>query len=146
MHLVYIIVDIFNPNKFFIYMYVCVYIYIKGFPGGSVGKEFSCNAGDLGLIPGLESSCGKENGSPLQYSGLENSIDCIVHVVANSRTWLSDFHFHFHMCVYTHTHIHITFKTKLNYMIKSKKYSKIKKSLQSGILMLLELKQKLIPY
>ena len=46
-----------------------------GFPGGSAGKESACNAGDLGSIPGLEGSPGEGNGYPLQYTGLENSID-----------------------------------------------------------------------
>ena len=50
---------------------------------------------DLGLIPGLERSPGEGKGYPLQYSGLENSIDCIVHGVEKSWTRLSDFHFHF---------------------------------------------------
>ena len=62
--------------------------------GSSAGKESACNAGDPGLIPGLGRSPGEGNGYPLQYSGLENSMDCIVHGVANSRTQLSDFHFH----------------------------------------------------
>ena len=52
-------------------------------------QESTCNVGDLGLIPGLGRSPGEENGYPLQYSGLENSMDCIVHRVAKSRTWLS---------------------------------------------------------
>ena len=65
-----------------------------GFPCGSAGKESVCNAGDLGSIPGLGRSPGERKGYPLQYSGLENSIDCIVHEVAKSRTLLSDFHFH----------------------------------------------------
>ena len=65
-----------------------------GFPCGSVGKESACNAGDLGLIPGLGRSRGEEKGYPLQYSSLENSMDCIVHGVAKSRIRLSDFHFH----------------------------------------------------
>ena len=68
---------------------------VRGFPGGLADKESACNAGDLGLIPGLGSSPGEGNGYPLQYSGLENSVDCIVHGVAESWTWLSDFHFHF---------------------------------------------------
>ena len=51
------------------------------FPGGSADKESSCNAGDLGLIPGLERSPGEGKAYPLQYSGLENSMDCIVHGV-----------------------------------------------------------------
>ena len=54
---------------------------------------YICNAGDLGSIPGLERSPGEGNRYPLQYSGLENSMDCIFHGVAKSQTWLSDFHF-----------------------------------------------------
>ena len=45
------------------------------FPGDSDGKESACNVGDLGLIPGLENSPGEGNGSPLQYSCLENPVD-----------------------------------------------------------------------
>ena len=67
---------------------------LKYFPCGSAGKESVCNAGDLGLIPGLGRSPGEGKGYPLQYSGLENSMDCIVHRFANSWTRLSDFHFH----------------------------------------------------
>ena len=48
-----------------------------GFPGGSAGKESDCNAGDLGSIPGLRRSPGEGNSYPLQYSGLENSMDYI---------------------------------------------------------------------
>ena len=66
-----------------------------GFPGGSAGKESACNVQDVGLIPGLGRSPGEGKGYPLQYSGLENSIDCIVHGVAKSWTQLSKFHFHF---------------------------------------------------
>jgi len=46
------------------------------FPGGSAGKESACNAGDLGSIPGLGRSPGERNSYLLQYSGLENSMDC----------------------------------------------------------------------
>ena len=67
---------------------------VVGFPGGSAGKESACNAGDLGLTPGLGRSLGDGKGYPLQYSGLENSTDCIVHGVAKSQTRLRDFHFH----------------------------------------------------
>ena len=66
-----------------------------GFPGGSDGKESACNVGDLGSIPGLGRSPGEGNGYPLQYSGLENSMDYIVHRVAKSLTRLRNFHFHF---------------------------------------------------
>ena len=65
-----------------------------GFPGGSAGKESVCNVGDLGLIPSLGRSPGEGKCYPLQYSGLNNSMDCIVHGVTKSQTRLSDFHFH----------------------------------------------------
>ena len=68
----------------------------RGFPCGSAGKESACTAGDLGSIPGLGKSPGEGKGYPLQYSGLENSMDCIVHGVAKSQTRLSDFHFTLH--------------------------------------------------
>ena len=64
-------------------------------PCGSAGKESACNAGDLGSIPGLGRCPGEGKGYPLQYSGLENSMDCIVLGVAKSWTLLNDFHFHF---------------------------------------------------
>ena len=57
-----------------------------GFPCGSAGKESTCNAGDLGSIPGLGRSPGEGKGYLLQYSGLENSMDCIVHGVIKSWT------------------------------------------------------------
>ena len=63
------------------------------FPGSSADKETICNAGDLGSIPGLGGSPGGGKGYPLQYSGLENSMDCMVHAGAKSRTRQSDFHF-----------------------------------------------------
>ena len=66
---------------------------ILGLPCGSAGKQSSCNAGDLNLIPGLGRSPGEGKGYPLQYSGLENSMDYTVHEVAKSRTQLSGFHF-----------------------------------------------------
>ena len=66
-----------------------------GFPCGPAGKEYTCNVGDLGSIPGLGRSPGKGKGYPLQYPGLENSMDCIVHGVTKSWTLLSEFHFHF---------------------------------------------------
>ena len=64
----------------------------SGFPGGSNAKESACNVADLGLIPGLGRSPGEENGYPLHYSGLENSMDYIVHGFTRSWTQLSDFH------------------------------------------------------
>ena len=62
-------------------------------PGSSVGKESTINAGDPGLIAGSGRSTGEGKGYPLQYSGLEKSMDCIVHGVTKSWTQLGDFHF-----------------------------------------------------
>ena len=59
---------------------------VLGLPGDSAGEESACNAGDPGLIPGLGRSPGEGKGCPLQYSGLENFTECIVHGVANNRT------------------------------------------------------------
>ena len=73
--------------------------------GGTDGKESACNVGDLGLIPGLGRSPGEGKGYPLQYSGLENSMDCIVHGVAKSQTRLSDFHFSYFSFSYVETWI-----------------------------------------
>ena len=66
-----------------------------GFPFGLAGKESAHNAGDLGSIPGLGRSPGEGKGYTLQYSGLENFRDYIVHWVTKSQTRLSNFHFHF---------------------------------------------------
>ena len=66
----------------------------QGFSDSPVGKESACNAGYQGLIPGLGRSPGEGKGYLLQYSGLENSTDCVVHGVAKSWVPLSDFHFH----------------------------------------------------
>ena len=73
--------------------YLTTFELFRGFPGGSAGKESTCNEGDLGLIPGLGRSPGEEKGYPLQYSGLENSMDCIVCGFAELDTteWLSLF-------------------------------------------------------
>ena len=64
-----------------------------GFPGGSAGRESTCNAGDLGLIPGLGRFPGEGKGYAHQYSGLVNSVDCIIHGVTKSLMQLRDFHF-----------------------------------------------------
>ena len=58
----------------------------EGFPCSSAGKESACNTGDPGSIPGLGRSPGEGNSYPLQYSGLENSMDCIANGVTKSWT------------------------------------------------------------
>ena len=101
---------------------------IKGFTDSSVDKESACNAGDPGWIPGLGRSTGEWIHYPLQcswaslvaqlienppavqetwvpflgweYSGLENSMDSIVHGFAKSWTWLKDFHSHGNQLLY----------------------------------------------
>ena len=62
--------------------------YKVGLPCGSAGKESSCNVGNLGSVPGLEKFPGEGKSYPFQYSGLENSMNCIciVHEVAKSWT------------------------------------------------------------
>jgi len=77
------------PFKFFCWFSVIKFL---GSPCGSAGEESACNEGNLGLIPRLGRAPGERKGYPLQYSGLENSIDSIVHGVAKSQTHLSDFH------------------------------------------------------
>ena len=82
---------------------ICLYcqpISVKGFPGGSDGKESACSAGDLGSIPGLGRSPGEGNGYPLQYSGLENSMDRTVHGSQRVRQDWVTFTFHFHFLWY----------------------------------------------
>ena len=74
--------------------------HISGFPGSLAGKEAACNASCIGSISELGRSPGEGNGYPLQYSGLENSMDrgawqATAHGVAKSQTRLSDFHFPF---------------------------------------------------
>ena len=69
---------------------------MEGVPGDSDGKESTCNAGDLGLVPVSGRSPGERNIYPLQYSCLENPMDggawwAAVHGVSKSRTRLSDF-------------------------------------------------------
>ena len=88
-----------------------------GFPGGSDGKESTCNVGDLGLIPGLGRSPGEGNSYPHQYSGLENFMNrgawqAAVHWVVKSWTQLSNVHtcillynLHAYLHVYVYTHI-----------------------------------------
>ena len=70
-------------------------LFTWNFPDSLVGKESPCNAGDHGSIAGLGRYREEGKGYPLQYSGLENSMDCIVHGVAKSWTLLRDSQFHF---------------------------------------------------
>ena len=89
-------------SKFFTYFITflfvfCLHLYVHGFPQSSVGKVSTCSARHLSLIPGLGKSAGEGIGYPLQYSGLENSKDCIVHGDKKSQTQLSNLHLHFHI-------------------------------------------------
>ena len=88
-----------RAQQIYLKAYMCIYERsILGLPF-SAGKESTCNAGELGLIPALGRSPGEGTSYPLQYSGLENSMDCIVHGVAKHQTQLSDFHFQTHHCI-----------------------------------------------
>ena len=76
-------------------IYLCLVQAFSKYLGGSDGKESACNAGDPGSIPGLGRSSGEGNGYPLQYYGLENSMDrgawqAAAHEVVKSQTPLSD--------------------------------------------------------
>ena len=82
---------------FFFFFFVCVCVCVclamiqRDFLGGSNGKESTCNAGDPGLIPGLERSPGEWNGNPLQFAYLENPMNTgawrdTVNGVAKSQT------------------------------------------------------------
>ena len=77
-----------SSNQFSMFAATVIFwgFFYGGFPCGSAGKESACNAGDLGSIPGLGRSPGEGKDYPLQYSGLENSMDCIVHGVTESQT------------------------------------------------------------
>ena len=75
------------------YLDIITELELRGLHCGSAGEISACNVGGLGLIPGLGRVPGEGKGYPLQFSGLENSMDCIVHGIADSRTRLSSFHF-----------------------------------------------------
>ena len=79
-----------EENFSFIEDIILLYLYVSC---GSAGKESTCNMGDLGSISGLGRSPGEGKGYPLQYSGLENSMDSTVHGVIKIRTRLNGFHF-----------------------------------------------------
>ena len=92
-----------------------------GFPGGSAGEESASNAGDLGSTPELKRYPGEGNGYQFRHSGLENSMDCIVHAVAKSQTRLSDFHFHFNIII-----LHIFSACSWTFYVASSLICKIK--------------------
>ena len=104
-----------------------------GFPCGSVGKESACNVGDLGLIPGLGRSPGEGKGYPLQYSGLENSMNCIIHGVTKSQTWLSNFHFLFTQ------HIRINVRQSIDLNMKSEPIKLLEENTTSSWLLFEEI-------
>ena len=81
-------------NPFFIFLFsLCDFHYLSialGFPCGSAGNKSACNVGDLDSIPGLGRCPGEGKGYSLQYSGPEDSVDCVVHGVTKSLTQQSD--------------------------------------------------------
>ena len=84
-------VDIWIASTF--WFLILMLLWTLAFPGSSAGKESACDVGDPGSIPGLGRSPGEGKGYTLQNSGLENSVDCVVHGVTKSWTQLSGFHF-----------------------------------------------------
>ena len=90
------VVTYFKAEAYDVFTTVSAHFFYSGFPGGLEGKASACNAGDLGLIPGSGRSAGEGNGTPLQYSCLENPMDgggwwATVHGVTQSLTRLSNF-------------------------------------------------------
>ena len=67
------------------------YLCLNNFPDSSVGTKSACNAGDPSSIPGWGRSAGEGKVYPLQYSGLENSMDCMLHGITKIPTCLSSF-------------------------------------------------------
>ena len=111
-----------------------------GFPDSSVGQEFACSAGDPNWIPGSGRSPGEGKGYTLQYSGLENSMDCIVHGVTKSHTQLSNFHFHLR----SHSKLQFEFKPRqYDFNIPALKHStllssKVKEEILLSLVMRIE--------
>ena len=110
------------------YMHIYTHTHTRGFPGGSVGKEFTCNAGEPGLIPGLGRSHGEGNGNPLQYSCLENSMDGGVkpgelQFMGSQRVghnWVTDNFTFLYIHTYTHMYLnHFAVHLKLTQHCKS---------------------------
>ena len=86
------------------YLFIVLSLVFLGFPCGSAGRESTCNAGDLGSIPGLGRSPGEGKGYPLYYSGLENSMNCIV--MGSQRVghdWETFTHLLLYYCEYKYT-------------------------------------------
>ena len=109
-----------------------------GFPGVSDGKEFSCNVGDLGSIPGLGRSPGEGNSYTLQYSCLENSLargawQVTVRGVTKSQTQVNEFHFHFSLVLETLWEIFLTSgnNEKYNHRTSSFRHRKYFKEIQN---------------
>ena len=120
-----------------------------GFPCSSAGKESACTVGDWDSIPGLWRSCGEGNSYPLQYSALENFMNCIVHGVTKSQTQLSDFqksedyncHEDFLLILLSHTLVAQLVKnlpamqeTQVRYIYSMEYYSAIKKNSFESVL------------
>ena len=116
-------------------IYICIHTYtqththIYGLPLWLSWWRSACNAGDLGSIPGLGRSPGEGKGYPLQYSGLENSMDYTVHGVEKSHSWATFTSLHIYIyvcvcvcvCVYTHTYIYIYIYTLMYICVKTYK-------------------------
>ena len=113
-----------NTSKFEHFLIMCLSNHSMGFPYGSAGKESACNVGDLGSIPRLGRSPGEGKGYPLQYSGLENSMDYIAHGVTKSQTRLNDFVSN-HSTIPSRKHFLLCFLKKSDWNTKSSFHHKI---------------------
>ena len=83
------------------------------YPSDSVDKESAFIAGDAGLIPGLGRSLGEGKGYPLQYSGLENSMDCIVHG-GHKELDVTELLNNTQQCIRNHTFVFSIYKYRCN--------------------------------
>ena len=92
-----------------------------GFPCGSAGEESACNVGDLGSVPWLGRSSGEGNSYSLQYSGLENSMEYIVHGVTESDT-TEHLSLHFNIYVISFLAYKLALKKKNHYSSKIETY------------------------
>ena len=100
-------------------------VYFLGFPRGSDGKESACNEGDLGSIPGLGRSSGEGNGYPLQYSGLETSMDYIYSPWGSQRVrhdWMTFTRLHAFPTIMEVLSLKVIFKLKKKKDVKLKSY------------------------
>ena len=121
-----------NLHLFFSVLLYCHLNEISGFPCGSAGKESTCNAGDLGSIPGLGRSPGEGKGYPLQYSGLENSVDESMGLKTVGHNWetFTSLHFTSNEISRNRTNVWMLYLLCCNFSYLSVSHSRVSDTLQ----------------